>query len=245
MSVKFNVKEALKLYKEAGYTTSFPNSLEDVLKYMQKDKNLNTKKDVAYLLATAKVESDYSLQRWESDFQCGKKGIPYLEKPCKKALDYYRATKTGSGKSKKNYYTLGTDKRGLPYFGRGLIQLTGKSNYKKYGDIIGVDLVGEPDYAMIPKNSYKIASAYFVKRNVFKNANAGNLRQARINVNGGTKGVDEANKYYKIWLEILNNPKVQWNKKANITKVIVISAGIISVFILGFSIQYAMVKNSK
>lgn len=240
MSVKFNVKEALKLYKEAGYTTSFPNSLKDVLKYMQKDKNLNTKKDVAYLLATAKVESDYSLQRWESDFACNSYGKPYLEKPCKNALDYYRSTKN----NKKNYYTLGTDKRGLPYFGRGLIQLTGKSNYKKYGDIIGVDLVGEPDYAMIPKNSYKIASEYFVKRNVFKNANAGNLRQARINVNGGTKGLDEVNKYYKIWLEILNNPKVQWNKKANITKIVIISAGIISVFILGFSIQKALIKTN-
>ncbi len=228
MSVKFNIKEAIKLYKEAGYETSFPKSLKDVMKFMQKDKNLYTKKDVAYILATAKKESDYSLQRWESDFACGRYGLPYFEKPCKNALDYYRSTNGG----KKNYYNLGTDKRGLPYFGRGLIQLTGKSNYKKYGDIIGVDLVGEPDYAMIPKNSYKIASEYFVKRNVFKDVNAGNLTQARKDVNGGKNGLNDVNKYYKIWLDILNNPKVKWNQTSN-KSIVLISLVIISVFVLG------------
>ena len=62
-------------------------------------------------------------------------------------MNYYRSTKDG----KINYYTLGTDKNGLPYFGRGLIQLTGKSNYKKYGDLIGVDLVNDGNKALEQK----------------------------------------------------------------------------------------------
>ena len=78
MSVKFNVKEAIKIYTELGGKTKFPNSLKDVLKYMQKDQNLFTKSNVAYLLATAKKESDYNLQRWEADYSCGSYGLPYL-----------------------------------------------------------------------------------------------------------------------------------------------------------------------
>ena len=38
-----------------------------------------------------------------------------------------------------------------PYYGRGYVQLTWKTNYKKYGDILGIDLVSNPDLALDPK----------------------------------------------------------------------------------------------
>ena len=65
MAVKFNIKNALADFKELGGKTKFEDSLEQVLKYMQNDKNLTTINEVAWLLATAKVESDYSLQTLE------------------------------------------------------------------------------------------------------------------------------------------------------------------------------------
>jgi predicted chitinase len=37
-----------------------------------------------------------------------------------------------------------------PYYGRGYVQLTWKSNYQKYSDILGIDLVQNPDLAMEP-----------------------------------------------------------------------------------------------
>ncbi|MGL4975979.1 MAG: glycoside hydrolase family 19 protein [Bosea sp. (in: a-proteobacteria)] len=40
---------------------------------------------------------------------------------------------------------------GVKYCGRGYVQLTWKPNYKKAGDKLGVDLVGNPDRAMEPK----------------------------------------------------------------------------------------------
>ncbi|MEY3746925.1 MAG: hypothetical protein RL194_384 [Pseudomonadota bacterium] len=40
--------------------------------------------------------------------------------------------------------------RYYPYYGRGYVQLTWKENYRKYGDILGVDLVGNPDLACRP-----------------------------------------------------------------------------------------------
>lgn len=35
-----------------------------------------------------------------------------------------------------------------PYYGRGYVQLTWKSNYQKYSNILGIDLVNSPDLAL-------------------------------------------------------------------------------------------------
>jgi predicted chitinase len=38
-----------------------------------------------------------------------------------------------------------------PYYGRGYVQLTWKANYKKYSDLLGVNMVDNPDQAMRPE----------------------------------------------------------------------------------------------
>jgi peptidoglycan hydrolase-like protein with peptidoglycan-binding domain len=38
-----------------------------------------------------------------------------------------------------------------PYYGRGYVQLTWVTNYQKYSDILGLDLVNNPDLALDPK----------------------------------------------------------------------------------------------
>ena len=45
---------------------------------------------------------------------------------------------------------------GPKYCGRGYVQLTWKVNYAKASDKLGVDLVAEPDLAMMPENAAKI-----------------------------------------------------------------------------------------
>ena len=49
---------------------------------------------------------------------------------------------------------------GSRYKGRGLIQLTGRTNYQKVGDIIGVDLVSNPELVNDPKYAAPVAMAY-------------------------------------------------------------------------------------
>tara|TARA_R110000824_G_scaffold352241_1_gene539298 strand:- start:300 stop:1025 length:726 start_codon:yes stop_codon:yes gene_type:complete len=241
MPVKFNINKAYNLYIESGGKTNFSTSLKKVLRFMQNDANVNNSKEAAYFLATAKSESDYSLQRWESDYLCGEKGVPYVGQPCQKALDYYRSNQGG----KSNYYTKGVDSTGTPYFGRGLIQLTNKYNYKTYGDLIGVDLVDKADKAMIPVNSYKIATAY-LNRKTFKHVNNGDLTQARKSVNGGTKGVDRTNASYYRWLNIFQNPSVNfkyffWTKKRRIYFGIMTALGLA----VGGYFMYRAIKLSK
>jgi putative chitinase len=53
---------------------------------------------------------------------------------------------------------------GFTYRGRGLIQLTGKDNYAKYGKLLGIDLVKNPDLANDPGIAKDIAAAYFAEK---------------------------------------------------------------------------------
>lgn len=51
---------------------------------------------------------------------------------------------------------------GWKYRGRGYIQITGKSNYKRFGDLLKVDLVGNPDLAKDPEIALRIVFHFIV-----------------------------------------------------------------------------------
>lgn len=223
MAIKLNKDKAIELYKSSGGTIGFEDSLRDVFGFVSKDNRITDVKQLAYLLATAKVESNYSLQRWEADYLCGKQGVAYQDKPCQKALDYYRSTSGG----KQNYFNLGKDDKGLPYFGRGLIQLTGKSNYDYYGKKVGVNLVKNADKALDKKTSYDIAVEYLKekrggqyasgdkKRSTFDLVSDGNFSLARKSVKGSSSGWENVKLVYDKWLTILNKSEVRLRVSKN------------------------------
>lgn len=55
---------------------------------------------------------------------------------------------------------------GFRYRGRGLIQITGTFNYKKYGKLAGVDIYNNADMANDPEVATKIAVAYLKSKSV-------------------------------------------------------------------------------
>src|ERR1051326_8582511 len=50
---------------------------------------------------------------------------------------------------------------GKRYKGRGPIQLTGRANYKKYGDLLGVDLINNPTIAATKEVGFRIAGQFW------------------------------------------------------------------------------------
>lgn len=74
------------------------------------------------------------------------------------------------------------------WHGRGYIQLSWSYNYKHYGDLLGMDLLGHPELAMDPSIGAKVLAAYFRATGVPARAAAGNWIAVREAVNGGTNG---------------------------------------------------------
>lgn len=79
---------------------------------------------------------------------------------------------------------------GPRYKGRGLIQLTGRANYRTYGNELGVPLEDMPDEALDPIVSGAVLALYFKKRGIPDMARAANWQGVRRAVNGGLNGWD-------------------------------------------------------
>lgn len=79
---------------------------------------------IAYVLATAEWETNKTFQPVEEAYW-----VPKAEAWRKRNLRYY------------------------PYHGRGYVQLTWKNNYQKYADLLGVDMVNQPELACVPRHA--------------------------------------------------------------------------------------------
>jgi hypothetical protein len=108
--------------------------------------------------AEAEEEYDFSSQAGIIK-ECGKSGLTTEQ------TAYVLATtewETGlTFKPVREAYWLSEDWRRrsfpyYPYYGRGFVQLTWKSNYEKYADILGIDLVHNPDLALQPLTALRI-----------------------------------------------------------------------------------------
>lgn len=106
---------------------------------------------------------------------------------------YLPINEIASGEAYEFRKSLGNDQPGdgVKYKGRGYIQLTGKSNYKNYGALIGLDLVKNPELALVPDTAMEIFVLYFKDRSVNKACDAKDWERARRLVNGGLNGYDE------------------------------------------------------
>jgi SH3-like domain-containing protein len=91
---------------------------------------------------------------------------------------------------------------GPRYKGRGLIQITGRGNYRHFGNLLGIDLEGNPDLALDGDIACRLFAAYFVDHrirwfrapaplsNCADLARQGEWRGVRVAVNGGEHGLD-------------------------------------------------------
>jgi putative chitinase len=79
---------------------------------------------------------------------------------------------------------------GWKYRGRGIKQLTGKENYQRCGEALGVDLVGNPDLLLEPKYATLSAGWFWNKHNLNDLADKSDIETMTKRINGGLLGLD-------------------------------------------------------
>jgi putative chitinase len=83
------------------------------------------------------------------------------------------------------------DNDGAKYIGRGLIQLTGKDNYRAFGEAIGEDLVSNPQLVEEPRYAALSAGWFWNKRGLNALADAMDVTTMTVRINGGRIGIDD------------------------------------------------------
>lgn len=83
------------------------------------------------------------------------------------------------------------DGDGAKYIGRGLIQLTGKDNYKAFGDAIGEDLVANPQLVEEPRYAALSAGWFWNKRGLNALADVMDIDTLTKRINGGNIGIQD------------------------------------------------------
>jgi len=92
---------------------------------------------------------------------------------------------------------------GVKYKGRGLIQITGKANYRACGDALGVDFVAEPSGLERPDWATRSAGWFWSTRKLNDIADRGDLLRVTKIINGGTNGFADRQAYYARASEVL------------------------------------------
>jgi putative chitinase len=90
---------------------------------------------------------------------------------------------------------------GWKYRGRGAKQLTGKDNYKRCGDALGVDLVGNPDLLFEPMYAARSAGWFWKANGLSAFADAGDIKGMTKKINGGFIGLEQRQALYDVCLK--------------------------------------------
>jgi putative chitinase len=80
---------------------------------------------------------------------------------------------------------------GARFKGRGLIQLTGRSNYKSYGESIGIDLTKKPQEVEKPTLATDVAGWFWSKNKLNALADKDEVKAITKKINGGYNGLED------------------------------------------------------
>jgi len=137
---------------------------------------------------------NYSAERlcavWPKRFPNADRARPYAHNP-EKLANYVYAGRMGN--------TEPGD--GWKYFGRGLIQITGRSNYALMQELTGLQTLDDPDLLTEPNAALLSALAWWGES--LPEADDMSVEQVTRVVNGGLNGLDERKRLFDVALRVL------------------------------------------
>ncbi len=124
---------------------------------------------------------------WPSRFPTDASAVPYSKNPERLANKVY-ASRMGNGDEASG--------DGARYAGRGLLQITGKSNYQAASVALGVPMAGMPAYLETLEGAAYSAAWWFSAHGCLAQADRGDIKAVRKTVNGGYIGLAEVTACY-------------------------------------------------
>lgn len=77
---------------------------------------------------------------------------------------------------------------GHRFLGRGLIQITGRDNYRRCAEALGLPLLTDPALLEQPAHAAESAAWFWQSHGLNELADAGNFRRITLRINGGLNG---------------------------------------------------------
>lgn len=109
-----------------------------------------------------------------------------------KTLNEYASGKAYEGRKNLGNIHPGDGPR---FKGRGIFQLTGRSNYRRIGGIIGVDLENHPELAATPDIAVRTACEYWRVHSLNALADGNDIIHITLRINGGENGLTQRRAY--------------------------------------------------
>ena len=91
---------------------------------------------------------------------------------------------------------------GYKYCGRGLIQLTGKSNYQAFAESIETPVEQIPEFLQTFEGAVQSACWFWEANNLNQYADSGDIVTMTKRINGGTIGLEDRKKHYEHALQV-------------------------------------------
>jgi putative chitinase len=121
----------------------------------------------------------------------------FLAQTCHESAGFQTTEEFASGEAYEGRKDLGNAKRGdgTRYKGRGLLQLTGRANYRDFGAALHLDLEQNPTMASEPALSLLIACEYWKRRKINPDCDHDDIITITKKINGGLNGLGDRRTY--------------------------------------------------
>ena len=124
---------------------------------------------------------------WPKRFANNSAAVAFVRKP-ERLANYVCANRLGNGDAASG--------DGWKYRGRGLIQITGKDNYRDAGEALGLPLLEEPELLEEPVRAADAAGWFWKSHGL--NRFASNINDCTRAINGGLNGLPDRMRLYEL-----------------------------------------------
>ncbi len=118
-------------------------------------------------------------------------------------LRYVKELASGLAYEKRTDLGNVKDGDGIRYKGRGLIQITGRSNYEQIAHDLGINCVEIPELLETPVNAARVSGWFWKRRGLNDLADKCDFTTITKRINGGLNGAEDRLKLYNVALGVL------------------------------------------